>query len=74
MGVQVIQDHTNHLRLGEMVIDQITHAGGKVLGRAAGRHLDVPPALQGVQEHNEVAGPFPTVLVVVPHWPAWSQR
>jgi hypothetical protein len=30
--------------------------------------------LQGVQEHNEVAGPFPTVLVVVPHWPAWSQR
>lgn len=67
MGVQVIQDHANHPRLGETVINQILHAVGKVLGRAAGRHLEVPPALQGLQEQKQVGCPFPTVFVVLPH-------
>jgi hypothetical protein len=48
--------------------------GGEVLGRAAGRHLDRPPALQGWQEHAQGARPFPTVCVVVAHRPAWSYR
>jgi len=70
----MIHDHTHHPRFGAMVLNPLWPAVGEVLGCAAGRHLDVPPALQGVQAHQQVARPCPTVCVVVPHWPARSHR
>jgi hypothetical protein len=57
-----------------MVIEQRWPPVGAVLGRAAGRHLEVPPALQGWPAHAQVARPCSAVCGVVSHRPAWSPR
>jgi len=57
-----------------MHVHQRLHAGGKILGCASVGDLDVPPALQWLEAHVQVARPLPAIFVVVPHRLTGSKR
>lgn len=56
MGVQVSQNHAEHPGLGDMRSHQVLHTVGEVLRRAAGRHLEVPPALERLKDAAQAVG------------------
>src|SRR5918998_3691451 len=57
-----------------MYIHQLSQALREIPGRAALSHLDVPPAAQGLKEHEQVAGALPAIFVVVPPRLSWHCR
>jgi hypothetical protein len=67
MRIQVIQDDTDHSRLGDMEVHQVLHPVGKILAGAPVSDLHMPPALPRLEAHQQVAGTLPALFVVVPH-------
>jgi len=63
--VQVVEHHADRARRGEVDIDQVTQGIGAVYLGAALRHLNVAPALQGREEHEQVGDPVTDVLIVL---------
>ncbi len=56
MGVQIVQDHSNHRDIRIGLIHQPAHLVGKVLLGAPFRYLYVPPPCQGFAGQEQVAG------------------
>ena len=65
--VQVIERHTDHRRGGAMDAHQVSHTMRQAPGRASLGELDRPPALQGLEDHQQVTGTSPAMLVGVAH-------
>ena len=63
MGVPVVQHHANPLCLREDCIRQPFHLAGDVLLRPPLRHVDFPPARQGVNDQQQVAASLPLICV-----------
>jgi hypothetical protein len=59
---------------GKSVITKSLHSGGEVLCGASGRHLEVPPALERLEEHEHIAGAFSAICIIATNWLAWSPR
>jgi phage baseplate assembly protein W len=68
MGVEVVQHHPNHLRLRKDFIHQPFYLLGQVLPRPPLRHVDFPPAPQGLEDQKQIAAPPPLIFVVHPLW------
>ena len=66
MGVQIVQHQPHHLGFRVGFIHQPAHLPGEVLHRSPFGDLHVPPAGQGFASQEQVAGPLPPVLVVLP--------
>ena len=66
MGVQIVQDHSNHLGLRVDLLHQPAHLMGEVHLGAPLRHRHMPPAGQRLAGQEQVPGPSPDVLVVLP--------
>jgi hypothetical protein len=66
MGVQVVQHHPDHLSFRKGLIHQPLHLLGKVVACPPLRHVDFPPARQGLKDQKQVAASLPLICVVHP--------
>src|SRR6202030_530363 len=57
-----------------MRIRQILEDVGVVYGGVATGNLDMPPAFQGGEHHEQIGGPIPLILIVVPRRVPWLRR
>ena len=71
MGIQIILDQTNFLRLRIILLHQRSYTARIILACPPGRDVHVPPATQGLTHHKLMADPFPFILVVHSRWLAW---
>ena len=63
LGVQMVQDHPDHGRLGDGAVPQLLPTGRNGLGRTPVGDLDVPPAPPGLDAHTRVTGTRPTGFI-----------
>jgi len=64
--MQVVQDDADQSRLWEMHVSQLLPTVREVLRGPPVGDLDVPPALQGLQQHAQMTRAFPALLIVIP--------
>ena len=65
VGVQIVEDHADHGRVGIRCVNQPLHLVGEVLHGAALGDSHMAPASQWLAEQEEVAGAALAVLVVL---------
>src|SRR5258707_428900 len=65
MGIQIIQDDINAVRVRVEGIDQIAHGIGEILFGAAARHQDVTFSGFGFSQHKHIAGAIALILMVL---------
>src|SRR5450756_1960046 len=63
--VQVVHDHRDSFRTGEVLVHKFAHGISPVDLRSAVGYLNMPPALQGREEHEQVADAVALVLGIV---------
>ena len=66
VGVQVVQHHSHHRDIGIGFVHQLAHPVGEVLHRAPLGHRHMAPPRQGFAGQEQIAGPLPPVLIVLP--------
>ena len=66
VGVQVVQHHSHHRDIGIGFVHQPAHPVGEVLHRAPLGHRNMAPPRQGFAGQEQIAGPLPPVLIVLP--------
>src|SRR5262249_2914754 len=65
MGIEIVHHKANDLGIRIIAVDQQTHTLCKVAFGAAVGHLDMPPPLARLKEHEQVARPLALILVIV---------
>src|SRR5215217_402451 len=65
VGIEVIHDQSNYVRLWKMHVDQLLHLHGEVMLRAACCDVDVPPPTQRLDEEEEICRAFAAILIIV---------
>jgi 5-methylcytosine-specific restriction endonuclease McrA len=65
MSIHMVQDHTNQRRLGEVALDQGFHPLGNIASGATVGHLDIPPAGQRLEQHQEMTAALAPIRLVV---------
>ena len=65
VGIQVVQNNTDHLCIREVGINQVFHALGEVQRCPPVGHSHVTPAALRLGEHEQVTGPFSPILIVM---------
>src|SRR5919106_5159941 len=65
MGVEIIQDYPNHLRVGITVVDQPPHLVREVMHGALHSHLDMPPAGLRLAHEKQITGSIALILIVI---------
>ena len=56
MGIEIVQNHPDHWHIGVGLVHQPTHLMGEVPGGAPLRYRHMPPASQGLDAKEQVAG------------------
>src|SRR5277367_2733977 len=74
MGVEIVLHEHDLLHLRKVRIGQILEDLGIVHGGVAIGDLDMPPAFQRREHHEQIGGSIPLILVVVPSGGAWLRR
>ena len=65
MSVQVVHHQGDLISLRKMNVREIPHAMSPINSSAMIRHLEMPPAFQGSEQHEQVTDPGPLIFVVV---------
>ena len=65
MGVEIIQDDADPLRIRIAYIDQPFHVVGKVGHGALLRHYNMPPSGLRFAKQKEIAGAVPFVFIII---------
>lgn len=65
MRVKVVHDHRDPFRTWEVLVHKLAHDKSSVDLRSAVGYLNMPPALQGRKEHEQVADSVALVLGIV---------
>src|SRR5580704_17162815 len=71
MGVQIILDQHDLRGFRKMRLRQLFEDAREVRSRALIRDLDMPPALQRREEHEQIGRSIAPVLIIVSLRPAW---
>ena len=77
MGIQIVQNHSNHRDIRIGLVHQPAHLMGKVLSGAPLCYRHMPPPGHGFAGQKQVAGALPPVLVVLTsglsgcRWDGW---
>ena len=74
VGVQVVQNQPDYRNVGIGLIHQPPHLVGEVLLGAPLRDFHVSPPCFGLAGQEQVAGPFPPVLVILAFWSSRLHR
>jgi hypothetical protein len=68
MGIEIIQNNPDFFSFRPMNFNHLMHTNGKILFGTPGSHFYMPPTSQGFQKHEQVAGSFSPVFVVISNW------
>ena len=61
---QVVRHHPDRLRLREIDIGELAHAGGKILCRAPLPHLHPAPGPVHIEDYEKIGGAVAAILVI----------
>lgn len=65
MGIEIIENHLDALRIGISDIDQPAHLVSKIDFGTIVRHGNMPPACQWFEEQEEITGAVPFVFIII---------